>query len=1087
MYRFLSVAVLSVFFCFGALAQSGKEYRSKSNPLYWKNRLPDNAYWQQDVHYNISARIDEEKHVIDGLETLDYWNNSPDTLHVVYFRLFQNAFVKGSHLHQLEEAMKQQARLGKYEREGLGIVVEQLTANGRDAEAELDNTILKVTLPTPLYPGSKVSFGMKFKTYYDNGSTRRRMKMYDAWGFKHYNGVQWFPKICVYDRKFGWDTYQHLNKEFYADFGSYEVSLDFPSNYIVEATGELQNRAEVLPEDLRAKLDIKNFANKKWNDTPSIIIPYVKDDRKVWRFSAINVHDFAFTADPSYRIGTTYWNGIECVAIAQEPHASGWQNGAEYVAKIIKTFSEDIGMYRYPKMVAADAADGMEYPMLTLDGGSDPGYRGLLTHEIAHNWFYGMVGNNETYRAALDEGFTQFLTAWGLRHIDGDTLVAQAPKTKYGKFIHEPEIVVDKRVYNAYLYDALNQDELPLNTHSNDFQNALGHEGGYRGVYYKTATMLYNLQYVLGDSLFQDALQHYFAQWQFAHPYFEDFRNSIIQYTKVDLNWFFDQWLETTKRIDYGICNIKKIPGTDSFAIKFYRTGEMQMPIDFTVTSKSGTKHDYHIPNTWFNKATEATTLPKWYGWGKLHETYTANVHIPGGVKTVQIDTSMRLADVYVLDNYKTRGLPISPKAIEFKVDALQNPSWDRRHYRAYVRPDIWWNPVDGIKLGAHIEGDYLFSMHKLDATVWLNTHLLQGYDYQSFESEGWYERYAPVNYSLNYTSPIKRDLPKLQLQINSRLLDGLWLHRGGLNWLLNGNNTLSLYAKTMWRNISYDFDYLNYPEEWSSTRGRANSSLNAEWSHKYNYRRGWGNYTFSLRTPMFTGNAANDFNYSYAQLEALNFNRFKKLEIRTRLFARYGTGTNIPYESALFLAGANPEEMMEDKYTRSVGFIPGDWTTYSTTDMNHFQQGGGLNLRGYSGYLPADLNDAGELLVGYKGRGGIAGNLEIDFDEYIKLKPKKIKDILHVDAYVFADAGLIQMSRANLNQYWNIFPTTTLSEVRMDAGLGFALTVKKFGPLQKVKPLTLRFDMPLFVSRPPAANPDYMAFRYVFGINRTF
>src|SRR5690606_26831434 len=227
-----------------------------------------------------------------------------------------------------------------------------------------------------------------------------------------------------------------------------------------------------------------------------------------------------------YRIATAYWNGIECVGIAQEPHAAGWQNSAQLVAKIIETFSNDIGMYAYPKMVAADAADGMEYPMLTLDGGSDPGYRGLLVHEIGHNWFYGMVGSNETYRAAMDEGFTQFLTAWGLNKIDGKFLKESPPKSTYRRKFYEPVDTRDRRVYNAYITTALKGEPLPLNTHSNDFNNALGHEGGYGMVYYKTATMLYNLQYVLGDSLFLATMQHYFHQWKMAHPYFEDFKTS---------------------------------------------------------------------------------------------------------------------------------------------------------------------------------------------------------------------------------------------------------------------------------------------------------------------------------------------------------------------------------------------------------------------------------------------------------------------------------------------------------------------------------------------------------------------------------
>src|SRR5690606_24372820 len=107
-------------------------YRSSKNPLYWQNRIPDGAYWQQDVAYTINARIDETAHVIEASETLDYWNNSPDTLTYVYFHLFQNAFVKGSHLHSLEKALGQKPRLGKYEAAGLGTTVENLKADGKE-------------------------------------------------------------------------------------------------------------------------------------------------------------------------------------------------------------------------------------------------------------------------------------------------------------------------------------------------------------------------------------------------------------------------------------------------------------------------------------------------------------------------------------------------------------------------------------------------------------------------------------------------------------------------------------------------------------------------------------------------------------------------------------------------------------------------------------------------------------------------------------------------------------------------------------------------------------------------------------------
>ena len=120
-------------------------------------------------------------------------------------------------------------------------------------------------------------------------------------------------------------------------------------------------------------------------------------------------------------------------------HASSWQNAASYTAKIIATDSKYFGMYGYPKMIVADARDGMEYPMLTLDGGGDPDYRTLLAHEVSHNWFFGMVGSNETYRAALDEGFTQFAESWICKKMDGPYEIAGQPINSYVRNYYRPD------------------------------------------------------------------------------------------------------------------------------------------------------------------------------------------------------------------------------------------------------------------------------------------------------------------------------------------------------------------------------------------------------------------------------------------------------------------------------------------------------------------------------------------------------------------------------------------------------------------------------------------------------------------------
>jgi aminopeptidase N len=225
-------------------------------------------------------------------------------------------------------------------------------------------------------------------------------------------------------------------------------------------------------------------------------------------------------------------------------------------------------------------------------------------------------------------------------------------------------------------------------------------------------------------------------------------------------------------------------------------------------------------------------------------------------------------------------------------------------------------------------------------------------------------------------------------------------------------------------------------------------------------------------------------FNYSYAQLEAINYNYLGRLELRTRIFGRFGLGRQVPNESALFLAGASPEELMEKKYTRSIGFIPTDWEGISNYDVNHFQQGGGLNLRGYAGYNAPDTRN-GSTLVAYKGRSGASATAEVGFENYMPWKPKLFRSWLHANVYAFGDVGIMELGALYSGN--NLAPTDLWSDVRADAGLGLAFTIKSWGVFEKARPLTLRIDFPVFLNRPPYGNAQYTTFRYVVGVNRTF
>ena len=1021
-------------------------YQNADNPNYWKNKMPNAAYWQQDVYYNIKANIDEVTDIITATENLTYTNNSPDDLAIVYFHLYQNAFQPNSYYDELQNQNGKSPNYGRYESQGLGTVIENLKVDGQEVQIELDNTILKVYLPKTLKSGNSVTFSMNFKTYFDDGEVRRRMKVFNSWGHKHYDGVHWYPRVCVYDAKFGWTKDQHLGKEFYGDFGAFDVELTFASNYVVDGTGFLLNREEVYPKILRKQLDVTNFKDKVWNSTPSVITKYKKGETKTFKFHAENVHDFGFTADPTYRIGESWWEDKVSYSLVQEPHCSKWQNAADYSSKCIEVFSEDFGRYTYHKMIVADARDGMEYPMMTLDGGQDPGYRGLLAHEIGHNWFFGQVGNNETYRALLDEGFTQFLTAWALIKIDGEHLVSNKPKSKYKQKFNKPVKAIDSRVYFAYINDATKFNDPVISTHSDCFNGALRHGGGYRHVYYKTASMLYNLQYVLGDELFLNAMKHYFATWKIAHPYNEDFRDAIIQFTKVDLNWFFDQWLDTDKRIDYSV-------NTKGNKVTFERKGRMQMPIDFMVIANDGKTYNYHIPNHWFIKKTDATILAKWHAWDLLEPTYSVDLDIPSGIKEVVIDPSERLADAYMPDNSSKCNTTFS-----FNDNLWKYSDW--KNYQIKYQPNIWWNSTDGVKIGLNLKGGYLNHHHLFDATLWMNSGIKQE------QTTNGYSDFDDLSYRFNYNTNLDKISLKSRIYINSSYIAGLQSNNISLEKSSDdGDNKLSISLVSLFRSETSSSNYILNSDGWN--KNKYNNRIDVDVDHKYKYKNGKGHLTLSLKTTTL----GSDYDYNSISLSAINNNKYERLKINTRAYLQLGKGTNWAPESKLGLAGANNEELSENKYTRTVGIIDADRMSFGD-DMNNFHMSGGLNLRGYTGYLAPESG----VNTNY-GTSGASFTTEIDFSSYLPYSLRK----QGFGSYFFGDAGIINTEEINRNNY-----NTAFTDIKADAGIGFTYTHRNWGPLETIKPLVIRLDFPLLLNQ-PLSEEDYIKMRWIIGIGKTF
>tara|TARA_Y100001978_G_C23700921_1_gene440856 strand:- start:5084 stop:5980 length:897 start_codon:yes stop_codon:yes gene_type:complete len=276
---------------------------------------------------------------------------------------------------------------------------------------------------------------------------------------------------------------------------------------------------------------------------------------------------------------------------------------------------------------------------------------------------------------------------------------------------------------------------------------------------------------------------------------------------------------------------------------------------------------------------------------------------------------------------------------------------------------------------------------------------------------------------------------------------------------------------KSMYRPSESDLNYLLY-SGWESNK--FNNTATFGWNHSYDYKKGNGN----LNLEVVSSTIGSDFNYAKVALTSINKRRIGKLQLNTRFFAQYGSGDNWASESKLYLASANPEDLMNHKLTRAQGFVPNDWTGYGVS-TNQFHMGGGLNLRGYAGYLAPELDAEGNYTETYAGTSGASISTELEFHKILPVIKRQRK----LKAYFFADAGLINTTQVTYQNWKDSF-----TSVRSDAGIGFALTLDRWGALETVRPFTLRIDFPMLLNKYPNVDESHIqANRFVLGIGRAF
>ena len=574
-------------------------------------------YWQQKVEYVMNVNLDVTSHKVNGTQQLTYHNNSPDTLTKVYYHLYFNAFQPGSMMdvrsRSLPDPDRRVAdRISKLKDDEIGYQhIQALKQDGKDLTYKVTGTVLEVTLVKPILPKGKAVFDMKFESQVP--IQIRRSGRNNREGIS-YSMTQWYPKIAEYDFQ-GWHAYQYVAREFHSPWGDFDVKITIDPKFTIGGTGVLQN-----PEQIGHGYSQSVKPDLSRNLT--------------WYFVAKNVIDFAWAADPDYTHDKAKVpNGPELHFFYQknEKTAETWRKMEEYAIKVFQYLNDNFGKYPFDTYSIIQGGDGgMEYPMCTLilGEGSLAGVSGTMAHEVAHSWYQMTLASNEALHAWMDEGFTDFASSEAMSSILSET----SPP-------HQGS-------YSSYFSLVNSGLQEPANQHSDHFNTNRAYS---TMAYSMGAVFLEQLKYIIGEDNFYRGMKRYYNTWKMKHPEPNDFIRIMEKTSGLQLHWYWRYWINTTKRIDYGIGRIAETGGNT--LVELNRIGEFPMPIDLTVTFKDGSKQLYYISMNELlgNKPPEnisegRITLEPW-PW--VNSSYSLIINKKeSSIESIEIDPSQRMADV---------------------------------------------------------------------------------------------------------------------------------------------------------------------------------------------------------------------------------------------------------------------------------------------------------------------------------------------------------------------------------------------------------------------------------------------------------
>ena len=724
-------------------------------------------YFQQQTDYTIEATLDEQNHTLSGDYRLVYTNNAPDPLDTLYFHLWPNAYSGPNTAYARQELRLGSTRFHFADPKLRGELTDMAwRVDEQPATFVQDPThpdIGQLILNQPLPPGERIDIRTPF-TLKIPGSFSRLGRVGTSYQF-----TQWYPKPAVYDRE-GWHPMPYLDQgEFYSEFGSFDVTLTLPENYVVAATGELQTDSErtFLQEKEReteqyfAELDALGGERKIYvRDS----FPAGSSALKTIRYTADQVHDFAWFADKRFLvdIGQVELNDermIDTYTFFTREQAPLWRDALDYVNRSVRFYSDEVGNYPWPQATAVQSAlsagGGMEYPMITVIGytSTDLALDEVITHEVGHNWFYGILANNERPYAWMDEGLNSFYEG---KYMERNYGTGSAEEL-VPKFVKKMTNETAERIF--YLMLARRHADQAPNTHS----DSLTRFNYGLGAYSKPADALAHLEGYLGEERFSAMMRNYYEQWKFRHPQPADLRRSFEESTGEDLSWFFDGFIDSNQRLDYRFGKVERKGKTLVLEVK--NEGEIAAPFAVGTKVESSDPTNAVAELQWFpgiepgaSKAIRYTPAEN----GTLVQLDPAHVTMEYKRQGDQVtlegkkQTPVRLAFVGAVENTRKRTLSVLPLPGYNITDgfllgaALHNYSILEKPFEFFVTPQYGfgsgeWNGIVNARYNLYTPTDQKLTF-QLDAR-----------SYNIFEQE-------TLDYLLRYV----RIAPSVQLDLKS-------------------------------------------------------------------------------------------------------------------------------------------------------------------------------------------------------------------------------------------------------------------------------------------------------------------------------